>query len=349
VDLARASARAKAGARWSASLVVAAGVLALVLAAGLATKLLRPPRLAPPATVVAAPREPASARQAVVEPTASEAAADRAVVPGLVAVDRGKPAAVKREGAMAAKIADGPARARRWAEAREEPDPRLLLFLADSAHAERDGAACLTALNRLSSDAWPAGLAERARRRRATCEMLRGNCERGRRLLAPLDGSDGARASLLADCPATSLRTTEERLEAVAEQADEARYAGNPPARRRELRQILLSQTASREVQSCLRNAAASRACGRRLSILARAYQVVAESFLAGGDCPEGAALDVMQNQIKLQSLEPEEADPALRCRAQRTVDVYQACAPAAAEAERRCVARLQAASGPPP
>jgi hypothetical protein len=217
----------------------------------------------------------------------------------------------------------------------------MLLFLADSAHAERDGAACLAALNRLPAGGWPGVLAERALRRRATCEMLRGNCDRGRRLLEPLDGRDGARAAQLGDCPAVSLATAEDRLLAVAEQADEARYAGNEPARRRDLRQLLLQQAASREVQSCLRNPSSSRACGRRLSVLARATQVVAESFLAGGDCLEGALLDVMQNQVKLQSLEPEEADPALRCRAQRTADVYQACAAAAQEAERRCLGRL--------
>src|SRR5262249_49877788 len=143
------------------------------------------------------------------------------------------------------------------------------------------------------------------------------------------------------DCPAASLPTTEDRLLAIAEQADEARYAGNEPARRRDLRQVLLQQTASRDVQSCLHNPASSRACGRRLSVLARATQVVAESFLAGGDCLEGALLDVMQNQVKLESLEPEEADPALRCRAQRTSDVYQSCAAAAQEAEHRCLTRL--------
>jgi hypothetical protein len=235
-----------------------------------------------------------------------------------------------------------PAAARAGAEPESESDPQVLLYLADTAHAERDAAACLAALGRLPASAWPPSLAEHALRRRATCEMLRGACDEGRRLLEPLDGADGARAALLGECPAGALASVEERLQAVAAQADEARYAGNPPARRRELRQVLLRQAASPELATCLRDRGA-RGCGRRLPMLARAYQVLAESFLAAGDCREGAELDVAQSQVRFASVEPEDSDRALGCRAQRTADVYSGCAAAAEDAERRCVARVRA------
>ena len=81
-------------------------------------------------------------------------------------------------------------------------------------------------------DAWPPTLSDRALRRRATCEMLRGNCDKGRRLLGSLDGGNGGRATLLANCPVASLPAVDERIAAVSAQADEARYAGNKPARR---------------------------------------------------------------------------------------------------------------------
>jgi len=106
------------------------------------------------------------------------------------------------------------------------------------------------------------------------------------------------------------------------------------------LRQILARQTASAEIQACLRDPRASRTCGRRLTVLARAYQVLAESFLAAGDCHEGAQLDVMRSQVKLLALPPEESDPALRCRAERITAAYGACAAAGTDAERRCLAR---------
>jgi hypothetical protein len=243
--------------------------------------------------------------------------------------------------AVEPKVAEAPlARASRHssAHARRDVDPLMLLYLADAAHGDRDGAACVGALDRIPASAWPPALAEHARRRRATCEMLRGNCDRGRRLLEPLDGADGARGSLLENCPVASLATLEDRILAVAAQADEARYAGNRPARRKELEQMLVRQTAAPAIQACLRDRWASRSCGHRLAILARAYQVLAESFLAGGDCQEGALLDVTQSQIRFQSMQPAEGDPALRCRSERTTDVYKTCAPAGQQAERRCI-----------
>jgi hypothetical protein len=236
-------------------------------------------------------------------------------------------------------------RVRRTVALQPEADPLLLLYLADAAHGERDGNACLAALDRLPANAWPPTLADHAVHRRATCEMLRGNCRAGRRLLEPLDGPDGARESLLSNCPAGALPAIEDRLSAVAAQADEARYAGNPPERRKGLKAILARQTASPELQACFRDRGASRTCGRRLTILARAHQVLAESFLAAGDCHEGATLDVMHSQVKMQSLTPEESDPALRCRAERVAAAYPSCAAAGEEAERRCVARVRAAS----
>jgi hypothetical protein len=222
-----------------------------------------------------------------------------------------------------------------------DADPELLLFLADGAHAERAGPSCLAALNRLPADAWPPELAERALRRRASCEMLRGRCDEGRRLLASAEGADAARAALLADCPVSALAKVEDRLLAVIAQADEARYASNTPGRRAELQRALAREAEGRDAQACLRREPGARACPRRLGLLARAYQVLAEAFLAGGDCGAGASLDVMRTEVEVQAAG---ADPAVGCRAERTRAVFRACATAADQAERRCVARVQAA-----
>jgi hypothetical protein len=260
--------------------------------------------------------------------------------PAIAALDGGsripgrQSARAKRRAAIKAAIA--------WVNNHPDVDPRPLLDFADSAHADRDGTNCLMALNQVPVDAWPSALAERALRRRATCEMLRGNCEKGRRLLEPLDGPDGSRGALLANCPVASLPTVEDRILAVSAQADEARYSDNSLARRRELRQALARQTASAEIQACFRNSAESRACGRQLNALARAYQVLAESYLVAGDCIEGASLDVLRSQVKYQAAGPDGGDPALRCRAERVFAAYKSCGEAGENAERRCLKRLQ-------
>jgi hypothetical protein len=199
--------------------------------------------------------------------------------------------------------------------------------------------ACLAALDRVPLDAWPSGLADHAVRRRATCEMLRGRCARGRRLLEPLDGVDAGRAALLGNCPAASLATVEDRILAVTAQADEARYASNQASRRNALKEILFRQTASPDIQSCFRDRRSSRVCGRRLTVLARGYQVLADLFLAAGDCETGALLDVMHSQVKFQNSAPDGGDPALRCRSERTSEAYRTCAAAGEKAERGCVA----------
>jgi serine/threonine protein kinase len=329
--------------------VLAVGVVAL--AVGLGVAVLRSTLPAPPARAVEAPvsvAAPASTPEPVVVPAPmmSELSDRDVVVPPPPVPKPALPRPTRRASSSRRLAVALPSHGLPAIRLAAETDPRLLLFLADSAQAERDGATCLAALDRIAANAWPAALAARVTHRRATCEMLIGSCERGRRLLEPLEGEEGARGALLANCPPASLATIEDKLLAVAEQADEARYAGNEPARRRELRQVLLRETGSPEIQVCLRNLASARACSRRLTILARAYQVVAESFLAAGDCAEGALLDVMQSQVKFRSLEPEDSDPALGCRAQRTADVYRSCAPAAQQAEKRCVARVQAARG---
>jgi hypothetical protein len=348
----------RASERRPARTALAAAALAALAFGGAAAALVQPPRpprpspRTPAAPIVSA--APAEAAETVApDPPAPAAVASRAApaaggakLAARVRAPSPAPAAVRerpRRIALAPlRPRVAPARASASAGVESESDPQVLLYLADTAHAERDPAACLAALGRLPASAWPASLAEHALRRRATCEMLRGACDEGRRLLEPLDGADGARAALLGECPAGALASVEERLQAVAAQADEARYAGNPPARRRELRQVLLRQAASPELAACLRDRGA-RGCGRRLPMLARAYQVLAESFLAAGDCREGAELDVAQSQVRFASVEPEDSDAALGCRAQRTADVYSACAAAAEEAERRCVGRVRA------
>jgi tRNA A-37 threonylcarbamoyl transferase component Bud32 len=224
-------------------------------------------------------------------------------------------------------------------------DPGLVLLLADGAHADRDGASCLAALGRVAAASWPAELAERARRRRATCEMLRGRCNEGRRLYASVEGADAARAAALTDCPVGALATIEDRLTAVATQADEARYAGNSPKRRGELERLLARETQAPELQACLRRAPGAHACDRRLGLLARAYQVVAESFLTGNDCAAGAALDVMRTEVQLETTAPADGDRALGCRADRAREIFPACRAAAEQAERRCVARVRGSS----
>jgi hypothetical protein len=174
--------------------------------------------------------------------------------------------------------------------------------------------------------------------------MLRGNCPKGRRMLEALDGPTSSRTTLLANCPVARLPTVEDRLAAIGAQADEARYAGNKRARRDELKQSLQRETGAPAIQTCFRNRSASRACGRLLTALARAYQVLAESFLVGRDCADGAALDVMRSQVKFQTFGPDSGDPALRCRAERVFAAYRSCADAGEAAERRCLARVQAA-----
>jgi hypothetical protein len=211
--------------------------------------------------------------------------------------------------------------------------------VADRAYADRDGATCMNALTQIPGEAWPAALADRALRRRAACEMLRGNCETGQRLLVHVDGREAARAALLANCPVSALPKIEDRMRAIAQQADDARYAGNKPSRRKELEQLLDRQAATPEIQACFRNRRASRACGARLAVLARSYQVLAESFLVAGDCAAGARLDVLHSQARFQHLQPDEGDPALRCRAERIADFYRSCAAAGEAAERRCLA----------
>jgi hypothetical protein len=229
-----------------------------------------------------------------------------------------------------------------WSRRHPEIDARLLLDLADGSHADRKGADCLATLNKVPLDAWPATLSDRALRRRATCEMLRGNCAKGRRQLELLDGSDVSRAAGLANCPVATLPTVEDRLLAVSAQADDLRYTGNTPARRKELKQALQRETSSALIQTCFRDRNASRACGRRLSTLARAYQVLAEAYLVDRDCTDGAALDVMRSQVKFQSVAPDGGDPALRCRSERVFAAYKSCSDAGVAAERRCLARVQ-------
>jgi tRNA A-37 threonylcarbamoyl transferase component Bud32 len=327
-DLLRELARARERSPLRARLALAGALTAAIAiaAAGAVFPLRHAERAAPrPAMVAAQPRSAA--------PPPAPAPAP-ATAPGATTATTVEPETAEAPPARAVKRSSPP-------HARRDADPLMLLYLADAAHGDRDGAACIGALDRIAATAWPPTLAEHARRRRATCEMLRGNCERGRRLLEPLDGADGARGSLLENCPVASLGTVEDRILAVAAQADEARYAGNRPVRRKELEQMLLRQTTAPAIQACLRDRWASRACGHRLAILARAYQVLAESFLAGGDCREGALLDVTQSQIKFQSMQPAEGDPALRCRSERTADVYKSCAPAGQEAERHCITHL--------
>jgi hypothetical protein len=174
--------------------------------------------------------------------------------------------------------------------------------------------------------------------------MLRGRCQEGRRLFAAVEGADAARAAALTDCPVGALATIEERLTAVATQADEARYAGNSPRRRAELERLLARQAEAPELQSCLRREPGARACDRRLGLLARAYQVVAESFLTGHDCATGAALDVMRAEVQLETTAPAAGDRAVGCRAERTREIFPECRVAAEQAERRCVARIQTA-----
>jgi tRNA A-37 threonylcarbamoyl transferase component Bud32 len=282
----------------------------------------------------AAPEEAAPARVDDAPPAVIAAAFGPAVPPRL-GLGGARPAPARRAAAAHKRVV---------ALAPGDADPSVLLTLADGAHDDRDGASCLTALGRVPAGAWPADLAERAARRRATCEMLRGRCDEGSRLLAAAEGEDAARAAVLADCPVAALPALEDRLRAVVEQADEARYAGNAPKRRVELARLLARQTDAREMQACLRREPGARACGRRLDLLARAYQVVAESFLLGGDCAEGAALDVMHTEVQLESTAPSDGDRSVGCRADRTRDIYRACSGAAAEAERRCVARVQSA-----
>jgi hypothetical protein len=328
------AALARAAERRPLKPVLAAGAIGVVLATTATVAIVGTHRRTqPPAIVDAVPE--ATHEAAIAPPVFARAAEPEAPSPTARPHDR-RDAAARKAAAQARALA--------WAQHHPEIDARMLLDFADRSHGDRDGAACLTALNKMPLDAWPTALADRSLRRRATCEMLRGNCEKGRRMLEALDGATGARSAQLVNCPVASLPTIEDRIAAVSAQADEARYAGNKAARRKDLKQALVRQTTAPPIQACFRSWNASRACGRRLTALARSYQVLAESFLAARDCAEGAALDVMRSQISYQSAGPEGGDPALRCRSERVFAAYRSCAEAGETAERRCLARVQAA-----
>jgi hypothetical protein len=335
------AALARAGQRRPMNPVLAAGAIGVVLATSATAVIVGAGthRRMQPGTVASVAPGPARDAAALAMPPAPTTGGEATGAVSATAGPRNR-----RDAERIKAAAQAHARALAWARRHPGIDARLLLDLADGAHADRNGAACLDSLNRIPMDAWPPTLSDRALRRRATCEMLRGNCEKGRRVLGSLDGGNGGRATLLANCPVASLATVDERIAAVSAQADEARYAGNKAARRQELKLALLRQTAAPQVQACFRDRNASRACGRRLTALARAYQVLAESFLAAHDCVDGAALDVMHSQVVFQSFGPDGGDPALRCRSERVFAAYRSCADAGEAAERRCLGRVQAA-----
>ena len=238
------------------------------------------------------------------------------------------------------------ARARAWARRHPEIDPRLLLDIADgSLRRSQTGRTCLNALNKVPLDAWPLALSDRALRRRATCEMLRGNCDEGTPPAELLDGADGSRAALLGELPggvAADDRGSPARGGRAGRRgALRGQYTG--PAPRAEAGAAARDRV-DRRSRRASATGHASHACGRRLAALARAYQVLAESFLVGRDCPDGAALDVMRSQVKFQSPEPDGGDPALRCRSERVFAAYRSCSYFGEAAERRCLARVQAA-----
>ncbi|HMF42329.1 MAG TPA: serine/threonine-protein kinase [Polyangia bacterium] len=311
--------------------VLVAGAIGVVLAAS-STAAIMARRHAVPSTVAFEPPPIVVRTVALGVPPEVPPASGGNLAPG---------SRVKRD---SKKAAEAKAHALAWARNHPGMDPRLLLDFADGSYTDRDGLTCLKTLNQMPVDVWPPALAERALRRRASCEMLRGRCVTGRRMLEPLESPSGGRAAALANCPVASLPTLEDRIQAIGAQADDARYAGNKKSRRDELKQSLQHQTAAPEIQACFRHRSASRSCGRLLAALTRAYQVLAESFLVARDCADGAALDVMRSQVKFQSFGPDGGDPALRCRAERVFPMYKSCADAGEAAERRCLARAQAA-----
>ena len=186
-----------------------------------------------------------------------------------------------------------------------------------AAHADRNGADCLTTLNKIPLDAWPPALSDRALRRRATCEMLRGNCDKGRRLLGRLDGADGGRAALLANCPVGALPTIEDRIargqRAGGRRALRGQQAGAPQgaeagaaaADRGAPDPGLLPQP-----QRIARVRPAARGAG------ARRTRCWPSRSWSARDCAEGAVLDVMRSQVNFQSpADPTAAIP--RCAAE--------------------------------
>ena len=175
------------------------------------------------------------------------------------------------------------------------------------------------ALNKIPLDAWPPALSDRALRRRATCEMLRGNCDKGRRLLGARSTAPTAAAPR---CSRTARwrRCRRSRIGCSRSARRPTRRAtrATSPRRRQELKQALLRETASPQIQTCFRNRNASRACGRRLAALARAYQVLAESFLVGRDCAggRGAGRHAQPGEVPVRAA-PTAAIP--RCAADRS------------------------------
>jgi hypothetical protein len=243
-------------------------------------------------------------------------------------------------------------------------DPERALAHAAARAAVRDGAGCLAALETIGD--WPPDLTQRAIEQRADCEMLRGNCEKGRAMLEPIyaadrtiagvaDGLLGARVTR--HCPAASFPTVKQRVLAVYLQADLARQSPEKQPRWcGALEKTLLSDTQSAEVRGCF-TASAGRArpslpCAELLFDLAEAYRHLSECFLRDGDCREGAALDIMHGEVEMKSLAPDDAARSkIWCRPDAITERYHACGAEGKAAEARCLGEVEAArkaAGPP-
>ena len=325
--------------------VLVAGAIGVVLAATATAAIVGTTHRRPqPAAVVSA--APAPAREAVVAPaTRARRRADRAPRDdGRRRTPQARRAPARRRPEKAA-AAQAHARALAWARRHPEIDARLLLDFADGAHADRNGAG-VPRFAEQDSDGRVAADAERPRP--APARDLR---DAARQLRQGTAAARIARRRATAAAPRCSRTARWPRCRPStigsprsARRPTRRATRATSAARRKELKQALLRQTAAPQIQACFRDRNASRACGRRLTALARAYQVLAESFLVGHDCAEGAALDVMHSQVMFQSFGPDGGDPALRCRSERVFAAYRSCADAGEAAERRCLARVQAA-----
>ena len=194
-------------------------------------------------------------------------------------------------------------------------------------------------------DAWPPTLSDRALRRRATCEMLRGNCEKGRRLLELARRRQRRPRHAARELPgglAAGRRRADRRGQRAGRRgALRGQQAGAAPGAEAGAAAPDRARPRSRPASATGTRRARAAGGWRRWRAPTRCSP---NRSWSAGDCAEGAALDVMHSQVKFQSFGPDGGDPALRCRSERVFAAYKSCADAGEAAERRCLARVQAA-----
>ena len=229
-------------------------------------------------------------------------------------------------------------------------DAKQILERATSHDLNREGAACLAALDEVKE--WPGDMAEMADRIRGDCLMLTGRCDAGKKLLEPIYMHDKRQAEklrtvmldrrVLEMCPMRSIPTLSGRIHAVLMQADNASH--KHPGWCRQLTPTLARDTESAEMRACLRARAAgeplSPSCDKMVFPLQLAQRSLASCLLKDGDCRNGAAFDIMNGQLGW-SRPPGDDDGERWCRPDHLLEYYPSCTAYGHRARDKCLARF--------